>query len=160
VNLDNLLPPVLTLAAGAVGWFLKSKIEAARAVEDRLRQDRIKVYAEILEPVLAPFTESDFKARHVAQRPSPTVLKKAGFQLALMGSDPVVTAWNTLMRHLYKADPNDNAAGSASLKLLGHLLLEIRRSIGNQRTRLDDWDMLTWLLKDIESHRADVEGYS
>ena len=37
--------------------------------------------------------------------------------------------------------------------LLGRFLLEIRRSMGNEKTTLDHFDMLEWFLTDVRAYR-------
>ena len=39
------------------------------------------------------------------------------------------------------------------MSLLGTFLLEIRKSMGNETTALDNWDMLEWFLKDARRFR-------
>lgn len=38
--------------------------------------------------------------------------------------------------------------------LVGNLLLEIRRSMGNDATELDQWSMLEWFITDARKFRA------
>jgi hypothetical protein len=40
------------------------------------------------------------------------------------------------------------------MSLLGQFLLEIRRSTGNESTKLDKWDMLEWFLKDAREFQS------
>ena len=40
------------------------------------------------------------------------------------------------------------------MDLLGKFLLEIRKSMGNEATKLGNWDMLAWLLTDIKKYRS------
>jgi hypothetical protein len=39
------------------------------------------------------------------------------------------------------------------MSLLGAFLLEIRRGMGNETTKLDNWDMLEWFLTDARKYR-------
>ena len=65
------------------------------------------------------------------------------FRLTLIGSDGVIRAYNDLFQHLYHGEEDD---GLRYASLLGTLLLEIRRSMGNDETEIDNWDMLEWLI--------------
>jgi hypothetical protein len=78
--------------------------------------------------------------------------RRLGFKLALMAPDPVVKAYNNLMQYLYNME-DTQAHKSASfltdmLKLLGNFLVEIRRSMGNEATKLNHWDMCEWWMSD------------
>jgi hypothetical protein len=44
--------------------------------------------------------------------------------------------------------------------MLGNLLLAIRKSVGNQRTKLDAYQMLEWLIKDINNFRPNEDSVS
>ena len=48
-------------------------------------------------------------------------------------------------------DKSDSLENSANiLNLLGNFLLEIRRSMGNDSTKINNWGMLKWFIKDID----------
>ncbi len=74
-----------------------------------------------------------------------------------MGSDSVVKSYNNLMQYFYNMEENKSAEGEDSLKetleLLGTFLLEIRKSMGNETTSLDQWDMCEWWMSDARKIR-------
>ena len=54
------------------------------------------------------------------------------------------------MQFSYKINDNNTKERTREMmSLLGSFLLEIRKSMGNEATKLDRWQMLEWLLKDI-----------
>ncbi len=74
-----------------------------------------------------------------------------------MGSDSVVKAYNNLMQYFYNmqepdAKPSENML-KEMLELLGDFLLEIRKSMGNETTKLENWDMLEWWMSDARKLR-------
>lgn len=81
--------------------------------------------------------------------------KKTGFKLSLIGSDEVVQACNGLMQYIYHLVPGQVSIELSLrlMKLLGDLLLEIRKSVGNENTKLDNLGMLEWFISDIEKYR-------
>ena len=83
--------------------------------------------------------------------------RSLGFRLSLVGSDAVVKSYNNLMQHFYQHGSQSGSAGQVDVKevmsLLGQFLLEIRRSMGNEATKLDSWDMLEWFLTDARKLR-------
>ena len=79
---------------------------------------------------------------------------KNSFLLSLIASDEVIKAYNALMQNYFRYSTDRNLKDLANdTYLLGQLLLEIRKSMGNESTKLDSWDMLEWFIKDIEKLR-------
>ena len=81
--------------------------------------------------------------------------RKTSFRLSLIGSDSVVSAYNDLLQDFYNRA--DTASSSPSdikvISLLGSFLLEIRKSMGNESTKIDNWGMLEWFLTDVKELR-------
>ena len=82
---------------------------------------------------------------------STTEFKKVEFKLFLIGSDQVVRAYNELKRFFYagQADGSEESAKKL-LRMIGTLLLEIRKSVGNERTELSFRDAVWWFVKDAD----------
>ncbi len=148
---------VTTLFAALVGlavWFLQSRVEAARQATARLRDERRKIYADILDPYikLSSGIGDAKQTDQVVKQIISYEYRKTAFELSLMGSDAVVLAFNEMLQAFYKADregqkidPND------FIRLWGTVLLEIRKSIGEPRTKLKHKDMLRAMIKDIDA---------
>ena len=49
-------PPLLMLVGGIITWIIKSKIEELHAIEEKLREDRRKIYIQILDPYIRLFS--------------------------------------------------------------------------------------------------------
>ena len=54
------------------------------------------------------------------------------------------------MQYTYKSEDSSEKDPKEMMRLWGVLLLEIRKSLGNRRTKLDEWDMLRGMIKDID----------
>ena len=69
-----------------------------------------------------------------------------------MGSDEVINAYNDLMQFIYGRNTNTEKEGASNelLILLGKLLLEIRKDVGNDKTQLTPKDMLRSMITDID----------
>jgi len=80
--------------------------------------------------------------------------RKTAFNLNLFGSDEVVRAYNALMQHTYEAESAEKQDPTKMMSLWGTLLLEIRKSLGNEKTKLDKLDMLRGMIKDIDEYLA------
>ncbi|MDE2921349.1 MAG: hypothetical protein OXR83_00555 [Acidobacteriota bacterium] len=161
-----------------LGWLLHQKSERRWKAteqrwkeEERLHPDRIEVYNEALEPyIVLLMSESEWAAaqdsrpeyggmsRDEAALASVFSLahRRNSFKLMLIGGDEVVRAYNDLT--LFHSRPRDapmtEAEWEEGLRLFGRLVLAIRRSVGNEGTKLDAWDMLYWGWSNVEEIRA------
>jgi len=151
--LQIVLPALLMVIGGIITWFLKSRHEELRAIEERLCDERRKVYSEILDPyveLFANLSKGEGVTSKIGQKISSKDYRKAIFELGLLGSDEVVHAYNDLMQYFFKLSPNVQQDMRETVKLWGKLRLEIRRSLGNKKTKLDEFDMLRGEITDID----------
>lgn len=136
-------------------------------LEDKLREDRITTYNALLEPFFMLFmseaafaTDKKFKGQKkdeiAISRMLSVEYRHVAFKLSLVANDEVVRAYNKLMQFFYKTEP-DTALLEAKpiqwLALIGDLLLEIRKSMGNSNSKLDRWEMIEWFIKEAPSLR-------
>lgn len=157
--------PLIVLILGGIGWKYKSRITREIDNEDKLRDDRISTYNIILEPftLLLMTNEAwEYDKRNIGKNRNEMALnllmsheyRKAAFKLSLVANDDVVRSYNGLMQYLYNSTENLNGKSKekdlkAKIELLGMLLLEIRKSMGNGSTKISHWEMLEWLIKDV-----------
>lgn len=168
VAIGSLATPILVLLLTAVGWKYRQSIERKIKIEERLRDDRIEIYNKILEPfvillmsdaawVSDPKNKNRDKNTIATSQMLSLDYRKISFKLSLMGSDEVVASFNNLFQHFYSHADDGQAYSKSSLKemmvLLGTFLLEIRRSMGNESTKLDHWAMLEWFITDARKLR-------
>ena len=149
--LQVLGPSLLVIAGGIVTWFLKSRVEELRATEEKLREERRKIYSQLLDPYVRLF--SDLKGQdteHVIRTITSYEYRKTAFDLNLFGSDEVVRAYNALMQYSFQSEFARKQDPKELMRLWGGLLLETRRSLGNKGTRLQELDMLRAMIKDID----------
>lgn len=52
-------PSILVIIGGAVGWFIKARIEEIKNIQEKLREERRKLYVEILSPYIKIFSNPD-----------------------------------------------------------------------------------------------------
>lgn len=151
-------------------------------MEDKLRDDRINAYNDILEPFVVllmsdaawksdPKNKSKDKNTIATQTMLSLSYRRQAFKMSLVADDGVVKAYNDLMQYVYgmsdQADETAKGAAAVSdteveaklagtrelIALLGSFLLEIRKSMGNEATGLDKWDMLEWFMSDARKWR-------
>lgn len=144
---------------GIVSWIFKSYLEKVRNIEKELREERWKLYAKILEPYIYIFSNlTDQDKIKAFEKTASYEYRKTAFDLNLFGSDEVVHANNALMKYMFKAKPiekqdsEEHKQYSKELMLLwGKLLLEIRKSLVNKNTKLNERDMLRAMITDIDN---------
>jgi len=144
-------PPLLMIIGGIVTWFIKSRAEELRATEQRLEETRRKLYIQILEPYITLFADRTPQGQAKVIKTIQSIeYRKVVFELNLFASDTVVSAHNGLMEHAFEAEKTGNQNPKELMRRWGALLLEIRRSLGNKKTNLREFDMLRAMIKDIE----------
>ncbi len=149
--LQILGPTLLMVLGGILTWFIKAKIEELRAIEEKLREERRNIYAQILDPYIHLFADLKGKGPDEALKKITSYdYRKTAFDLNLFGSDEVVLAYNNLMKHTYESEATEKREPNKMMLLWGKLLLEIRKSLGNKKTKLDELDMLRAMIKDID----------
>ncbi|MGQ0442507.1 MAG: hypothetical protein ACT4OH_03535 [Methylophilaceae bacterium] len=163
VAIGSISTPLLVLLLTAVGWKARTSIERKIELENKLRDDRIKIYNQILEPFIIILMNDDAwkkdkKYKNMDKIAYATSImlsleyREASFRLALMAPDSLVKSYNELMQSFFNSDEDsgkDKLKGYKTLvKLLGTFLIEIRKSMGNVSTKLDHWDMCEFWMTD------------
>ena len=132
------------------------------------RSDRIEIYNQILEPYAILFMSdeawaSDPKNKKKDKFKEATSLmlsldyRKVSSRLSLIGSDEVVISFTDLMQLAYQSSEATQRTSSHTddmITSLGNLLLEIRRSMGNENTKIDNIGMLEWFITDVKKYRT------
>lgn len=169
----TLVTPFLLLGLGGIGWLIQNRFQSSRSkeelqssrvreLEDKLRDDRIKIYNAILEPFFLLFTSEEafakdpkFKKKNKNDLAIAKMLsveyREIGFKLSLLANDSVVRSYNKLMQYFYHTEQDLRPAEDKIcewIALLGELLLEIRKSMGNEQSDLDCWEMIEWFMTD------------
>lgn len=161
--LGAVMTPVLVITLTGVGWKFRKKIDRRQELEDKLREDRIEIYNVILEPftlLMMSKTAWEHDKKNKNKNKDETAIttllsleyRKVASKLTLVADDEVVLAYNDLMQFFFnqgeEASPSDTNL-KLMLEYLGKFLLRIRKSMGNETTKLDHWQMLEWFMTDI-----------
>lgn len=182
-SIATLITPLLLAVIGGIGWLIQHKIEITKArqeteslrikeLEDKLREDRIETYNLLLEPFFLLFTteeatKQDPKFRNKDKNDIAIAkmlsfeYRKVGFKLSLVATDSVVRAYNQLMQYFYHLEENQRTIEEQTsdwIALMAILLLEIRKSMGNETSDLDKWEMIEWFMKDSKMMQQMNEG--
>ncbi|MEQ3499264.1 hypothetical protein ABMY20_05835 [Tenacibaculum sp. SSH1-16] len=142
--------PFLVLIGGLITWFFKSRKEELQAIEERALERRIQTYNTLLHPLIVMFAnKSNQKMKDKAITEIGSVeYRKAGFNLITFGSDEMVTAYNNMMQSFYKNESESNP--KLTMKKFAQFLLSVRKDVYNKNTKLKEWDMLKFMITDIE----------
>ena len=160
----DILVLIGSVLGAIVGYIIKARIEEVRRINEGIYEKRRDLYIEILEPYIKLFTtmgkgnkEKNFEI--IVNDMKSYEYRKKAFELNLFGSDDVVKAMNAYWKYLYqqesieKAD-SDKKGGYELLSLFGDLLVEVRKSLGNKNTQLNNVDMLQFVIKDIDKLKS------
>ena len=101
--MDLIFAPVIAAFAGLIVWFAQSRIDAFRREQDRLHDDRRKIYAEFLDPFIRAFAsiKNPREEKKALQQIQSIEYKRTAFEFNLIATDTVVRAHNNLMQYLY-----------------------------------------------------------
>lgn len=182
-SIASLATPFLLAGLGGLGWIIKNRIESSRTkqdaqasrireLEDKLQEDRIATYNAILEPFFLLFTseaafslDPKFKNKNKNDLAIAKMLsveyRQVGFKLSLVANDSVVRAYNALMQFFYHTEQDSRPVEEKTqdwLALMGTLLLEIRKSMGNASSALDRWEMIEWFMSEAPQIKAKHES--
>ena len=164
--------PIVVAILGIFAWRVKVSYERQTKLQENLQTDRIKIYNEILEPFIILFMSDDAwnadpknrsKNKSKNEIAVPMLLsleyKRNAFRMALLGTDEVVRSYNNLMQYFFSqseqpSDLSPEEKGKEMIALVGSFLLEIRKSMGNEATDLDRWEMLEWFITDARRYRG------
>jgi len=153
--LVNIIQTSTLIIIGYFIWLLKSKVEELRAIEERLRIERKKIYEDLLEPFAITLAgtqsgkEQEYSAKAIQKIQSPEY-RMAMWNFNFIASDDAILAFNSLMQSFYQQSKGVKQKPRDVLNLLGGFLLELRKSLGNKKTKLGAPDMLKGMLSDID----------
>jgi len=151
---EKILPTLLVVATALITWFLKDKSEKLKFQREKLIEEKRKNYEKILEPIIRVFVGAKNKAEmaKAIKQIQSYDYKKSAFQLMLFGSDNVVNAYNDYFQYLYKNESSLDPI--VMLNSLGKVILEIRKDLGNDKTALKEFDMLRFMIPDIDKFNS------
>lgn len=144
--------PVLLGIGGLISWLLKTRKEELQAIEERALEKRIDTYNQILHPFIVFFTNSvDQATKDAASKQIGSLeYRKAAFNLITFGSDQMVKSYNSMMQSFYKKEVESDP--KATLEKFSNFILSIRKDVNNKNTKLDNWEMLEFMISDIDKY--------
>lgn len=151
---DFLVTPIVAALVGLAVWYFQSRMEALRREQERLRDERRQIYADVLEPFVRLFAgmKNPTEMQKALEKVQSVDYRRTAFEFSLVGADKVVNSFNELMQYIYSLETRnrDDDDTKKLLSLWGSFLLEIRRNVGDPKTALRPVDMLRNQIKDID----------
>lgn len=144
-------PSLLVLLGGVITWFLKSKSDELQLFQEKVIEQRRKFYLEIIDPITKIMSRDEIKSKQALKQIVSYEYKKSFFQLNFWGSDAVIIALNDYMQYLYRSE-TEEIDGKVTFDLFGRFLLEIRKDLLNNKSKLKNKDMLRAMIKDIDKY--------
>lgn len=152
-----LAPSLLMVIGGVISWVLKSRREELQELDRQLSSKRERIYLEALRPYITMFTDKKDGMRKGLESARAIIKSekywKNQIELCLYAPDNVVKAFNNLLEYTYSSEETDERSGYVSLGKYAKLLLEVRKALGNKRTRIEPLDMLIGSIKDAREQR-------
>lgn len=142
--------PALMIIGGLITWLIKTRTEELRTTQERLRSDQRKIYTELLEPYILIMggVEKEDQKKKAIDRILSYNYRKTGFELLQVGSDGTVRAFGDLLQYISNTEEDPDPV--ELMPIWGRLLLEMRRSLWNKKTKLNEIDMLRAHLKGVD----------
>lgn len=149
-------PTLLVILGGIISWTIQTRVQKLNILKEELRKERIKKYNEIIYPIVVMYSQRGGGAEKASKIVTSIDYRKAAFDLNFWSSDSVISSYNNLMQFIYKREKRENKLSDTKdlLNLLGILLLDIRKDVGNDKTSLKSIDMLRSMISDIDSFPA------
>lgn len=149
---------IAILGSGSiVAAYIQNQYQKLQAIQEKLREERRNVYFNLLSPfILLLLKRADLEK--ITQILYSEEYNKTAFELVLFGSDEVIRAYTQLMRYfihiIHKKTDIDIDETIQLVKLLGELLLKIRKDLGNEKTSLNAKDIMTQFIGDIDKIKS------
>ena len=156
IDVSAVAAAVISLIVVIIPLVIQHRLQALRQQQEKLREQRLELYLNLLDPHIQLFASLNKSNRKAAEQAairkllSPEYMRNT-FQFAMIGSDDVVRKHNAL-RQFAANNPSGSPTGEfegSILECFGDLVLAIRRDLGNKKTRLTPIDMFKPVIKDL-----------
>lgn len=148
VTILQIIIPLVTLI---IGIYFQKQRDKLLIEQETFFQKKRENYFKVIEPIVLMISNASNKKEQekVTQKILTNDYRKEVLALSLYGNDSVVQSFNNLFQFIYneiklKENP------TLLIPLLGKILVEMRKELGNKDTVLDKFEILEFLIKDIK----------
>jgi hypothetical protein len=135
--------------------YMQYQLQKRQVLQETLREERRRIYFDVLNPFFMLFSKPP-KLSEAVELMQTTTYRKMVFELTIIGSDEVVKAYTKLMQFSYKNDKSkamdvsNEKRVKEMLFLIGNLLITMRKDLGDENTKLNEFEMFEHMISDIE----------
>lgn len=143
----QIIIPLITLL---IGIYFQKQRDKLLIEQETFFQKKRENYFRVIEPIVLMISNASNKKEQekVIQKILTNEYRKEVLALSLYGNDLVVKAFNNLFQFIYNEEKlKENP--TLLIPLLGKILVEMRKELGNKNTTLDEFGVLEFLIKDI-----------
>lgn len=141
---------VLSTIIAGIGWLLKNEIEKRREIEKQLSETKYNVYVSLIEVIFSIFENVIKKKDEAVPEEAIDKMFKIVQDLIIYGSDSVVkkfSQWKQL----------GSVGGEMTIILITEVIIEIRKDMGNQNTKMNIDHLWGMLISDYENIREKLK---
>jgi hypothetical protein len=120
----------------------REREEKRREREEKLKDDLQKICPDILEPFENLFYDPR-DTNEVLRKISSDEYKKTADLFRIIAPDEAFNVFKKILIQLYEPELNTKNNHEELLRMVGGLYLEIRKSLGNEKTEIEVSDMVT-----------------
>lgn len=147
--LPHIIIGFLGLLSTTLGIILTHQLQRKKELEIKLYDNRRVLYLEVLKPFIESFKNIKLKKQ---QQINPQMIAKmieTNIHLCLFASDSVVKASNKFRQKAIKDQKEGKQDPQRIIRDFADLILEIRKDLGNSKTKLSQEDILQGFISDI-----------
>jgi hypothetical protein len=127
--LKIVLPVLLSLITGVIGYFIRHFIERKRALADEATKKRRELYQEFVNILLDTFGKGNNKETDISELGKK--LDEFYKSYVLYASPRVINAMSDLFQHFYSAQKSTQKGnGAITIKKAGNVIKEMRKDLG------------------------------
>ena len=149
INITEIIIALLTMICAILGWMVQRKTEKIKIIEQQLSEKKYKAYAELVS-IFFGLLENIKKGTKFNSTEMMSQMLGSKKDIFIYGSDQVFLKLNTWL-----CSTNNEAENSKQMKYFLDLMLEIRKDMSGNRTKITRKDILINLIQ----NEQEVEKY-
>lgn len=149
--LQIFLPIILPILSLFIGAYFQRQRDKLNIEQEAFFLKKRENYFNVISPLVLMISNGSNKTEQdkVIKMILTNEYRKEVLGLSLYGNDNVVASFNNLFQLIYNKDKLEENP-SLIIPLLGKVLVEMRKELGNKKTKLDEFRILEFLIKDIK----------
>ena len=149
LDITEVLIATLTVACAILGWVIQRKTEKIKIIESQLSEKKYKAYAELVG-IFFSLLKHIKRGTTANNNEMMAKMLESKKDIFIYGSDEVLNKFN-----IWLCSTNSEIENSLQMKYFLDLMLEVRRDMSSNRTKITKKDILINLMQ----KRDEVESY-